>query len=92
MKPAIERIEEAARLLFKGDDSARPIICRLVLREVQIGTHPDGLRAAIAKRIPGCCIFCEERLSGRRRAICAEPSCKQAYQRAHHRDRAAGDR
>lgn len=49
--------------------------------------HPDGLAAAKAAAIPGCCIFCEEPIRGRAdRVTCGGKDCTRAYFRAWHRD------
>lgn len=83
MRP--DALEWAVRRLFAGDESARGQIRRLVAKAIA-PEHPDGLARAKALAAPGCCIFCEEKLTGGRRWKCGEPDCKQAYQRAYHRD------
>lgn len=48
--------------------------------------HADGLAAAKRARIAGCCIFCEEPLTGRRKTHCGSKDCEAAFYRAWHRD------
>jgi hypothetical protein len=49
--------------------------------------HPDGLLQAKACRQDGCCVFCEEPLTGIKRVICGSRECRRAYIAAYFRDR-----
>lgn len=79
-----DALEVAAARWFAGDESAKATIRKLVLRAVA-PQHPDGLARAVALRLPGKCVFCEEPVPGSR-ITCAGASCHEAYQRAYHRD------
>lgn len=88
----MSRLERAGATLFRSagwlpSTHGMMLVRRAVKVELRCVKHPDGIGRAQSLQIPGCCIFCEERLPQGRRVICAERECKKAYNRAYKRDR-----
>lgn len=84
MRP--DALEWAVRDLFKSPTEAGKARIRRLVAKAIAPEHPDGLARAKALAAPGCCIFCEEKLTGLHQWKCAGADCGRAYQRALHRD------